>query len=583
MNTTASALNAKAVPAAPRGGRRADDVARPVQSSRWGERTLKRRRAANGVIRVNPIDEIRLSPETERMENAPATTAYDEVPYPSAVYSQTHPDRLAVIATLSGMKPAPVEHCRVLELGCGDGFNLIAMAYGLPGSEFVGIDLAAQPIARGVAIVERLGLANISLQARDVAEAGPELGEFDYIIAHGLYAWVPQHVRERIMEICSRNLSARGVAYVSYNAYPGNHLRDLVRGMMRYHAAHFSRPADQIGQARGLVKLLSEAGEKTDPYLQILARELERIKKYTDAGFFHDDLSSINQPVYFHEFMAHAAREGLQYLGEADLSEKQVAEYPAHVQAVLRELDPNDIVGGEQYRDFLRCRAFRQTLLCRQGIPLIREFSPAHMGGLFISGEIRSASVHPDTRSESPESFIGRKNAELETDRPLVKAALRRLGAAWPASIHFPDLLAQVRDDLARNGDEQAVADADDLAAALLRASIAGALELRAHNPRFVTELGAKPEASALARIQIQTGDRVSTLLHEIVRVGDDISRLLLSLLDGTRDRRALLADLTRAIEGGQIKAALTPAPQLSEESLEEVLGRLARTAVLVA
>ena len=112
---------------------------------------------------INPIDEIPLRLETMGMANAP-TTSYDEVPYPSAVYAQTHPDRLAVIATLLGLKPAPVESCRVLELGCGDGWNLISMAYGLPESEFVGIDLATQPVARGTALVQKLGLKNVSLQ-----------------------------------------------------------------------------------------------------------------------------------------------------------------------------------------------------------------------------------------------------------------------------------------------------------------------------------------------------------------------------------------------------------------------------------
>jgi hypothetical protein len=51
------------------------------------------------------------------------------------------------MAVLFGMQPADIEQCRVLEIGCGDGANLIPMALGLPGSEFVGIDLAASPIA----------------------------------------------------------------------------------------------------------------------------------------------------------------------------------------------------------------------------------------------------------------------------------------------------------------------------------------------------------------------------------------------------------------------------------------------------
>ena len=71
-----------------------------------------------------------------------AATSYDSVLYPSHACAETHPDRLATLATLFGLSPAPVERCRVLELGCGDGGNLLAMAFALPGSTFVGVDLA---------------------------------------------------------------------------------------------------------------------------------------------------------------------------------------------------------------------------------------------------------------------------------------------------------------------------------------------------------------------------------------------------------------------------------------------------------
>ncbi len=514
-----------------------------------------------------PIDAVIARGETRDMP-----TAYDEVQYPSAVYSQTHPDRLATIALLSGMEPTPVERCRVLELGSGDGFNLLAMSVGLPESEFVGIDLAEQPIARGNAIAARIGQKNVRLIARDVAEDCSDLGQFDYIIAHGLFSWVPQHVRERVMKMCRTNLSPGGVAYISYNAYPGNHMRDLVRGMMRYHVAHFDNPTVQILQARGLIKLLSEAGSPTDPYLQILARELDRVRKYTDSGFFHDDLSSINQPFYFHQFMTHAQQNGLQFLGEADICEKQELTYPAHVQAVLQGLDSNDVVGREQYRDFLRCRAFRQTLLCHEGIPIDRELSPEPMRRLFLSGELRSSSPRPDITGNTPELFTGCKKAELETSRPLIKVAFRRLGAAWPAPLPFNDLLSQSRSDLARNGEDRLAEDAHELSSAMLGASIAGAVELRAHNPHLVMKPGEKPRASALARAQVEIGNRVATLLHGIVQIDDEPSRILLRLLDGTRDRAALRVAIQNTVPNGRA---------LSEADLDEGLGQLARMALI--
>ena len=503
-----------------------------------------------------------------------ADTIYNEVPYPSAVYSQTHPDRLAMMAALHGMTPAPVERCRVLELGCGDGWNLITMAHGLPGSEFTGIDLAAKPIARGAALAEKLGLRNLSLREMDVADAA-DLGEFDYIIAHGLYTWVPQHVREKVMALCGRSLAAGGVAYLSYNAYPGNHARDLVRGMMRYHTAHFADPQQKIGQARGLVKFLAESQEPRELYHELLAQQLERLTKYSDPAFFHDDLSSINQPFYFHEFMAGATANGLQFLAEADVGDNRPEQYPPQVEAVLAGLDPSDIVAREQYLDFLKNRAFRQTLLCRGAVRLERDIAPERACGMRVAGEIRAASATPDLQSHTAEIFYGPKKAEIETDRPLVKVAFARLGARWPECLHFRDLLAHSMAALGRSGEEEMAGDTADLAAALTQAYGAGFLEFRMHKARFTTEPGERPRASALAQHQLAQGDRATSLRHTVVEIRDTMGKALVQWMDGTRDRAALLAELNAAT-GADARQAVTP------EQLDENLRKLARLALVL-
>jgi len=161
--------------------------------------------------------------------------SYNQVRYLGRPLKQTHPDRLATVAGLFGMPAAAPSECRVLELGCGDGGNLIPMALGLPRSGFTGIDLAGDAIREGCAVVSALGLRNITLRQLDLMEAGPELGEFDYIIAHGLYSWVPPEVRERLLHVCRAHLAPSGVAYVSYNTYPGFHRREMFREMMLYH------------------------------------------------------------------------------------------------------------------------------------------------------------------------------------------------------------------------------------------------------------------------------------------------------------------------------------------------------------
>src|SRR2546430_1563610 len=73
--------------------------------------------------------------------------AYGDVPYIGSPNATSHPDHLRVIATLFGMDAAPVPTCRVLELGCGDGANLVPIAAMFPGATFIGCDVAAQPLA----------------------------------------------------------------------------------------------------------------------------------------------------------------------------------------------------------------------------------------------------------------------------------------------------------------------------------------------------------------------------------------------------------------------------------------------------
>jgi len=156
--------------------------------------------------------------------------SYDAVPYPSTPYRGTHPDTLATLGTLVGMKPAPIDSCRVLELGCSDGGNLLPMAYSLPGSEFVGIDGSARQIELGLATLEALGLKNVTLKQMNLLDVGDQFGKFDYIIAHGIYSWVPPDVQDKILEICHCLLKPQGLAFVSYNTLPGWRTLSVILG-----------------------------------------------------------------------------------------------------------------------------------------------------------------------------------------------------------------------------------------------------------------------------------------------------------------------------------------------------------------
>ena len=486
-------------------------------------------------------------------------TAYDEILYSGRSYPDTHPDRLATVATLFGMKPAAVERCRVLEVACGDAANLLPMAYGLPESEFVGFDLAARPIEAGRRAAEHLGLLNLSLAVRDLAAFPADAGAFDYIVAHGLYSWVPPEVRDRLLALLGRHLAPNGVAFVSYNVYPGCHLRRMVWEMLRFHVDHLPDPGQRIAEAQTLARLLANARATADEYSAVVRRELEQVADRDPAALFHDDLAATNDPVYFHEFADHAARHGLQFLGDAELQTMSYAGLTPQARNVLAQLD---LLTREQYLDFARCRRFRQTLLCRADLALDREIGP-EKADRFLLG------------ARAPVRLLG-ASAKVDgsgTAEVALQALLDEAAEAAPRVLGVDELVARVR---ARSGGAQPrLDDAHFLREMAFSAARAGGLQLHLRAPPLATEPGERPVASAVARLQAEAGDIVTTLWHESVKLDDPLARALLPLLDGTRNRAELVAAL-----GSQLEREDGASPA---ETLEAHLRHFAKIALLLA
>jgi methyltransferase-like protein/2-polyprenyl-3-methyl-5-hydroxy-6-metoxy-1,4-benzoquinol methylase len=532
------------------------------------------------------------------MAEAAATsrTSYDEVLYPGYPFQQTHPDRLATIAALHGLSPAPVTKCRVLELGCGDGGNLIPMAFTLPESQFVGIDLAARPIASGQMMAKELGLRNIELLACDLMEASANLGEFDYIIAHGIYSWVPPAVQSRILELCRRHLAPQGVAYVSYNAYPGYHLRAIMREMMLFHTRAIEESEEKVTQALALLKFIlmkfpSEEASRADLYGAVIREQLDDMLGWRRRDtIYHDELAPFNSPVYFHQFMAHAGEYGLQYLSEANFFDTQIHTYPPKVREMLEQFGDEHVVQKEQYIDFLKCRTFRQTLLCRQGLKLTRNISPLKLTEFSLASLAQPVSQRLDLGAKVTEEFRGPKGARLQTDFPLAKAVLLHLNEVAPRALGWDELLdgAQSRLGNAVNG-AKSNDDLLTLAEILLAAYGSGVVQLHLHTPRFAAEVSERPVASELSRWQARCGaTTVTNLLHRNVEIEDELGRQLLPLLDGTRNHAAIIDELTSLNEKRGIKQPDgTPITERQEirryisETLGANLRKLVRMALL--
>lgn len=502
--------------------------------------------------------------------------AYDTVEYPSAALPQAHPGHLFAVARMFGLKPKPVERCRYLEVGCGDGTHLIACALVLPHATFVGVDLSTVAIERGNRMVAELGLSNVTLYAADLTKWEPPADGFDYAVAHGFYSWVPSFVRDALMSLYAKCLAQNGVGYVSYNTYPGCYVRRMVWEMLKFHTASIDDPAAKIGQAVEMVKFLA-AGRSTreDSGMALLGTELESLLNKTDKEvLYHDDLAAINEPVYLHEMAAHAGRFGLRFVAESEAHTMTTHGFPEQIAGLLNGLAERDVIQKEQYLDFLRLRRFRETLLTPdQQRPLVLPDASGAVD-LAVSGQPVPEPAPADLSPGVAVSFRSANKAAIRTDHALGKAALVELAACWPKRLPFAELVARAAARLGRTAEEN---ERITLCELLAGTWMSGMIELHGTVPRYAETVSEKPIASPLARLQVRTSPIATTLMHSSMRFDDAPSRLLVQLLDGTRTRDQLAAEVLAAFPQEN-----RPDPAALKAGLDRNLERLAKAAMLV-
>ena len=466
-----------------------------------------------------------------------AENTYDSIPYPTFPRLATHPDRMAAVGLLFGMEPAPIDCCRVLEIGCGNGGNLLPMAYGFPQSRFLGIDLAEDPIAQARADIRALGLANIEVAARDLRDLGGDDGEFDYVIAHGVYSWVPEDVRDRLLAVCRERLAPSGVALVSYNLYPGRHIRQMLREMV-FHHTRGDAPRERVEHARWFLDWLAKSCLAPASFRKLIEEDAATLLGYTDGGLAHDDLSEVNHPLYFRDFMAHAAAHGLAYLGDSTVDRMFD---PRGLLAWL----PEDRLEREQYTDFLYLRSFRHTLLCRKEVKLRYPPRAEIMERLCFSASFQTVDGYLE----------GAGGVRIGVKQPAVEAVAKAMGACYPLPVAFQELLPYA-------------GSAEELREILLALISVGFAECHSYGFPCQDSVTERPRATALARYQARRSPQLANVVHAVINM-DEFGRRLVLLLDGTRDRAALARDLAAGADAPTPDeiAALLPA------RLEQIAG----------
>ena len=470
----------------------------------------------------------------------PGTNLYDVVDYPSGCHAQTHPSRLAASALLRGFEPVPTAGARIVELGCGDGWNLIPIAEHFPECQCFGIDLAQKPIERGQAAIEQLGLRNIRLQCGDVTELGGQLGTVDYLIAHGLYSWVPDRVRDSILSLCGRMLSDRGLAFISFNALPGSHSRMMIREMLQRHVGMAGGVEERLGQARGLLAFLHAACEGATGLRGTMRPEYERLLQGSPAQLVHDEMSNCHEAFYFSDFMARAGLHGLEFVANAELVDSGLAGFPREVQEVLAGMDADDL-RREQYIDYARLRPFRQVLLCRRGSFHRSPEDGVAADRLHVAGSFNELESPVDLRAGVEVEFRSGAGKSIVTETPTAKATLGLLCGTGLHPQSVPVLCRAAVELLAGAG---MAAEPSEIRDFLVHSAQRGLVTLWHQPPAAAQEPGAHPRASRLARFEAALGGLTTTAYHQRVDVSDPVLRRMIFLMDGTHEFEAIVARL---------------------------------------
>jgi methyltransferase-like protein/SAM-dependent methyltransferase len=488
-----------------------------------------------------------MTPHVADSPSGALLASYDAVPYGGGAISATRPDFLAAVARLRGLRAPDVRRCRVLDLGCATGGNLLAMALALPESTFVGVDLSPRQIESARAAARTIGVENVRFEAMSIADIDETFGTFDYIISHGVYSWVPREIQDAILTVCARNLAPDGIAYVSYNTYPGWHARGIVREMMLFHDRPELSPGARVQRARDLLESVQKAVPKSDVvYAAVLQEEINILSDASESYFVHEELESENHPIYFIDFAQRAAAVGLQYVSEAAASLTDTQLSP-ELRAKLRSWS-SDTLQYEQYFDYVRNRTFRRSLLCHAGRIVLDEPMPDGVSEMWTRARCYVDPDAPEAKQPGVEVFRTNEGVAATLAHPLVRAALHALIEVRPAGLSFETLAARTRERM-QGGD---TFSCETLADAMLRCTQVRLVDITMAPTPCTALLSSRPVASPLARFEARSEPMVTSLVHAAVNLAP-FDRFVLRQLDGTQDETAVVDAVMAACACGDL------------------------------
>ncbi|MCH5052355.1 methyltransferase regulatory domain-containing protein [Pectobacterium aquaticum] len=493
--------------------------------------------------------------DTVTQHNQEIAQSYDRQVYESCAFPFSSPGHLRAAAQLYGVESVPLANARVLELGCAGGGNLLPFALAYPDAYVVGVDLSAMQIGQGQELVAELGLKNLHLHAMSLTDITPEFGEFDYIITHGVFSWIPPEVRSGMLRVMRENLSPNGIAYISFNTYPGWKAGDVIRDAMLLHSHGLQDDETRLSSAKAVLGLFSDGIASNNPMSSALSGVVNQLRGLSDYYIVHEYLESFNSPCYLLEFADMLQQNGLEHVGDAEVHTELAAVYGQNVQlnhSLIAIGQPR--VMRQQYLDFAVGRNFRKSIVVHQARAEQVKISPDleylmtfHWAGYFEETPYEAGSGRGTRR------FVNHSNVDVLTSNATVLTIIQSLTDVWPATLDTNALVIRVKTN---SGCDEADARKQVQAALLvlfnlnrLRYSLEPGPYTDYNKTAALAQPNLVPSLAALVakRQTASFGVLPYNLWHETINLKlNETEKYILPYLDGSRtvtELRALLRD----------------------------------------
>jgi SAM-dependent methyltransferase len=349
-----------------------------------------------------------------------ATKGYiTDVPYVRGFISSIAPAVLDHVALVRGFAPPARERgFTYCDLGCGQGVTTAVLAATHSAGVFYGIDFMPDHIDHARRFASEASASNAIFHRADFkTAAGFDLPRFDYIVCHGVYAWVNDQVQTDLRHFIDLHLKPGGLVYLSYNALPGWATEFPFQRLVR--SLGETVDGDSRKRVTAAIDIVLALAAAKVPALteSFMVKELEaRRDRFSPFYLAHEYMQVDWRPLYVTDMRAAMAGIGLMPVGSASLMEN-FDSYVLGAKARERIASIVDENARELVRDYYLDQRFRRDVFTRDGQKLSQEKQRSRLLNSTFTLRLRSSKVEYVRRTAA-----GRLSFDNEAARAIVAA-----------------------------------------------------------------------------------------------------------------------------------------------------------------